>query len=478
MSNSRRPRNALIFLLLLFHFVAARSAAGIPMSMEDSIATAVRENRTIKNAYLDRVAQKYDLRVAEDKFTPKLLLTPSLLGNGGKGTTATAVTTDLAGTITELLPTGAAISLNANYDFTRTVNTPPGRTSSWGVSLIQPFLKGGGVDVNMASVRTARLTDQDNILTLKSTLISTLTTVVTAYRGYVQAVKALEISKQSLGRSKALVDINRELISAGRMAAIEIVQSEADVAGKEFSLLSAENDVEAARLALTKAIDIDKNSRITPVEEKGIPPVPYTLAEGTKLALENRPDYQSLLLGYENAKIQLLVSKNNTLWDLSLTGGYVGNRARGGATGGAGLTNSWYTGLLLTVPIGDLSIRQGYITAEVALKKAENTLASQRESVEIEVENALRSADMNLRQIKLATLSRVLSEKKVDIETEKLKAGRSTNFQLVSFQNDLVNAQNSELGAIITYLNALTTLDQTLGITLDRLGVSLVERKE
>jgi outer membrane protein TolC len=64
----------------------------------------------------------------------------------------------------------------------------------------------------------------------------------------------------------------------------------------------------------------------------------------------------------------------------------------------------------------------------------------------------------------------------VEIETEKLKAGRSTNFQLVSYQNDLKNAQKSELDAIITYQNALTTLESKLGITLDRWGITLAER--
>ena len=34
----------------------------------------LRGNRTIQSAYLDRIAQKYDLRVAEDYFNPKLVL--------------------------------------------------------------------------------------------------------------------------------------------------------------------------------------------------------------------------------------------------------------------------------------------------------------------------------------------------------------------------------------------------------------------
>ena len=306
--------------------------------------------------------------------------------------------------------------------------------------------------------------------------MDTLTSVITAYRAYIQAVKALEISKQSLQRSKELVETNKELIAAGRMAAVESVQSEASVATNEFSLLSSENAVDAARLALTKAMDIDKNTQIGPSMETTVPPVPYTLEQAKKLALENRPDYLSSLLGYENSKIQLAIAKNSTLWDLSLTGGYSENYTRSSAPGSDYYSGVWNAGLKLTVPIGDLSIRQGYISADISLQKLTNTLAVQRENIEIEVQDALRNAEMNLRQIKLATQSRVLSEKKVEIETEKLKAGRSTNFQLVSYQNDLVNAQNSELGAIITYLNALTSLERTLGTTLDKWGVSLVER--
>jgi outer membrane protein TolC len=52
------------------------------MSLDDCIALTLRENRTIKNAYLDRVVQKYDLRIAEDKFVPTLTLAPSVNSNG------------------------------------------------------------------------------------------------------------------------------------------------------------------------------------------------------------------------------------------------------------------------------------------------------------------------------------------------------------------------------------------------------------
>jgi outer membrane protein TolC len=59
-----------------------------------------------------------------------------------------------------------------------------------------------------------------------------------------------------------------------------------------------------------------------------------------------------------------------------------------------------------------------------------------------------------------------LAEKKLNIEQEKLGAGRTTNFQFVSFQRDLQTAQLNELSAMTAYLNSLTSLDDTLGTTL------------
>ncbi|MEO1926720.1 MAG: TolC family protein, partial [Gammaproteobacteria bacterium] len=66
-----------------------------------------------------------------------------------------------------------------------------------------------------------------------------------------------------------------------------------------------------------------------------------------------------------------------------------------------------------------------------------------------------------------------LAEQTLFIENEKLRAGRSSNFELVSFQNSLVTAENSEVDAIIAYHNALTSLDEFLGTTLDTWGIEI-----
>lgn len=466
-------------LLLFIPDSSPAHAADPAMSLTECISLALKENRTIKNAYLNRVVQKYTLRMAEDTFVPTLVLKPAVTARGNTSnlgspqngidtkptTTTTTTTTSL--TATENLPTGGTLTATGNFNTAERNVT----TKDWNINFTQPLLKNGGFDNGLESVRAAQESEQQYILNLKSTLISTLTTVITSYRTYVQSVKALEITRQSLERSRELVATNRELIAAGRMAAIEIVQSEADLANQELGLLSAENSLDAARLALTKAIDIDKNTRFTPLAETQILQTPYTMDQAKQLAFLNRTDYQVKLISYEQAKRALTIAKRNRLWQLDFSSTYKNDYTSNG---------SWDAGLALTIPLDNLyrtsNERKNLLEKEIGLKTIENDLARQREDIEIEIQNALRSAEMNYRQIKLATLARTLSEKKVEIETEKLKAGRSTNFQLVSYQNDLKNAQRSELDAIITYQNALASLDATLGVTLDKLGVVLAER--
>ena len=46
------------------------------MRLEESVALALRHNRTIKSAYLNRISEKYTLEVAEDEFNFDYSITP------------------------------------------------------------------------------------------------------------------------------------------------------------------------------------------------------------------------------------------------------------------------------------------------------------------------------------------------------------------------------------------------------------------
>ena len=55
--------------------------------------------------------------------------------------------------------------------------------------------------------------------------------------------------------------------------------------------------------------------------------------------------------------------------------------------------------------------------------------------------------------------------------------GESTPYNVLVQQRDLVTAKSNELAALVSYQNARTSLDQTLGLTLEAHNVNLSEAK-
>ena len=449
------------------------------LTLADCVVLALRNNLDVRSAYLNRIVQRFGLRIAEYAYEPQSFLQTSSQASKAYATHTEGGTQTFNATTSLVVPTGGKFGftwgtvLGAHPDW----HKEPIYNSAWQFNFIQPLLKGGGLDpqgrvVALAPLTLAWTAEAQNVLALKQTLIGVINTTAQDYRAYVQAQRQLEISRLSLERAKQLVETNRELIRAGRMAEVELVQADADIANRELSLLQAQNSLEAARLTLVQVLNIDRDATFSVVEEVGIKvPVP-SVQQAVSLALENRPDYLSAVKSLESAKLSLAVAARGRLWDLSF-GSVVGRTtpttnhfppALWGSTQFGRV--DWTTTLTLTIPIRDLTIEQAYVNAKVGVEQAALALKRLEINVGIDVTNAVRDAEIKARQVDIAAQARQLAEQKLRIEAEKLRAGRSSNFQIVSFQNDLVTAQVAELDANVAYLNALTQLDNVLGTTL------------
>lgn len=136
-------------------------------------------------------------------------------------------------------------------------------------------------------------------------------------------------------------------------------------------------------------------------------------------------------------------------------------------------TNQVSAGLAFTRTFGDRTLEQAVVRSRVNLQQAENNLREFRETLNLELIDEVKNVNLSFEQVKLAQQARELAEKKLNIEKEKLRLGRAQIFQVLSFQDDLVAAKNTELNAIIDYLNALTRLDKTVGTTLETWQVTI-----
>lgn len=77
------------------------------------------------------------------------------------------------------------------------------------------------------------------------------------------------------------------------------------------------------------------------------------------------------------------------------------------------------------------------------------------------------------RQLEISQRLTDLSRRKLAIETDKLNVGRSSNFQIISFESDLRAAEEANLNARISYLDARARRDVLLGVLLENWEISL-----
>ena len=437
----------------------------LDLTLADTISLTLQNNIGLINAHLNRVVQRYSLKVAEDKFVPDATIVP-FVRHEAPGDAEERTSGGISSQVSVHVPTGGRLVLT--WDNVVDEGRSESWSSNWALNYTQPLLKGAGVPVNTASVKMARIAEERNILALKSTVMQTVSSVIVAYRRLIQAERRLEISTRSLERAKEQLEVSRLLIQSGKMAERDIIQTEETVASRELDLVRARNGLDDARLALIDLLDIDARTQIRPTDSITIDPVVPDVEQSIKVAYEHRPDWLQSLLAVEVAELDLILAENNRLWDLSASVGATFDNTSDSFDPFSEVGKGDYSARLnLNIPIGDLTRQQRYLNASIALRRTKNDLAELRQMIEVNVRNAVRDVEVLLLQVDLAQRRRELAEQKSAVEKDKLNRGLSTNFRVSSFEDDLLQAQNSEVDTIISYLNALTSLDRTLGTMLE-----------
>ena len=479
-----RPGMPLILITLLFVMICEGATVTAPfaqevqsMTLAEAVTLALRHSRTVESAYLDRLLEKFDLKTAQDKFFPDFSLFSS--ASQANREEESSHRTEVGGEAVLKVPTGGEFSLTWSQPVHTSENDQ--WLDNFGNDLVlsftQPLLKGAGVQVNRADQVLAEYEERNNLLRLKETLIDTITQVVYAYRRLLLARRGLEINRLSFKRSKELLERNRILIEEGRKAKVDIIENEASVANQELRFMISQNDVETKKLDLLKLLDIDRHTLIEPIESIEVEPVELELATLLQLVFANRPEYRQALVALNMAQTDLLSAKNKQLWQLDLETQYNMTDSGGYAVGtleeersGAG---DYSVAMKLKIPFGDESTERELLRTKVAWRQAKIALQELKENIEISVQNTHRDIGMKWKQVELSQKARELSRKQLDVELEKFKNNKSSNFQVVTYQDRLIEAEHDENSKKMAYLNALTELDMYLGTTLEHWGIDL-----
>ncbi|XDE63900.1 TolC family protein [Arthrospira platensis BEA 1257B] len=453
-------------------FIPENQDNAVKLTLPDVVFLTLSNNRNIKNQYLERIIQRRDLQVAEDKFAPEF--TPNLsiewqdIRQGGQSLSMTSGLV-LGAQMVIKIPTGGELNMGWTGRGERqgsSFNAENRLRQNLELSFRQPLLRDGGIAVNQASIKIARLDEAINILNLKNTLIDQITQVILAYRNLIQAQERVKIQVQSLASSQQQVENTQFLIDVGRLPAIELIPAQRGVKNNEISLLDVKNNLKRQQLALLNILDLEQD--IVPVavqidlDELEMP----ELQEIREIALVNRPDYLQAKLEIEKAETALIIAENNRRWQIDLDTGIRHNPSPNIVEDRTELR----AGIVFSKELGDRTIEQEFERRRISLIQAQNDLVEERQQIDINVANAVRDVRDNYQKLELAQELTEFRRQELNNEEEKIRlgVGNTSVVDLVRFQDDLVNAQNAELNAKIDYLNSLTELDRILGTTLER----------
>ena len=433
----------------------------VSMTIREAIGLALKSSRAAIAARLGREEQKLSLASAEERYDTMTSLSASANARSRGDETA-----DVSIGPSVRIPTGGSLQLSLR----KPLAGERDREASTDLTFSQPLLRGFGTDIDTAPLRRARLRERIDLRAFRDTVAGIVDSVISAYRGALSARRRAAIAREALERAQRQLEINRTLVEAGRMAPQDLLQTEAEVANREYDLSDSENALETAKSTLANILDLEEGASLELREEPPVEPERPDLEESLETAFARRTDWLTAEIGMELARMGLREARNGLLPDLSLS-------VSASHGSGQDLT-TWSGGLNLTVPLQDDEPRRALIRARNDVRRAEMQLAERRQSIRIEVRRAVHDVAVALRQIDLARQGRDFAERKLDVEQRKLRQGLSSAFQLGRFEDDLVAAQRRELDAVVGYRNALNGLDRALGTTLDRwdIGIERVGR--
>ncbi len=287
-----------------------------------------------------------------------------------------------------LTPIGTRVRVGARADDIRRNFAPApgydslfsGYSTSIGITVEQPLLRGLGFASNLASLRLAAHESEIAFQAYRRQLMQVISAAEMAYWRLYYAQQEYALSKESVALAETLLRDSEASFEAGRGAELDVLEAKAGLAIRK----SRQSD---ARLKCIEAINelasffggVPKTSGTgyIAVQSPESEPVDLAFGQGMELAMAMNPDLQRAKLEKEQARVRFEYAKNQRLPELNLTTG-VDFAGQGVDWSGSNADiedlsfPGWSVGLVFRVPMwGDVRKRNELWAAKLRYREAE-----------------------------------------------------------------------------------------------------------
>ncbi|WP_425058292.1 hypothetical protein SCACP_29370 [Sporomusa carbonis] len=427
MKGSRGLITKLLIPIFAFTLSQPVLAAPIELSLDDSIALALKNNPDITIAKADREKSLWAVKQAQ----------------AAKGVTVSYVHTDERYNTppTYLIP---------RYTWTTKFDNE--------VSLSIPVYSGGNLE---SQIDQAKLNLRVADLNIDATKQQLKQSVTAYYFNVLQYRNELQISQETVDNYVGHLKNVQAQYDAGMVAKSDVLASEVSLANAQNSLIKAQNNYQLAVSSLNNAIGLPLDSELKLKEDLKYEPYSLTLDDCARYAMANRPEIAEYQAKIAIARDDVKIAKSGYRPTVEFTAAqdWYDNKLPGSKNSNwlVALTLSWK---IFDCGLNNAKVKQAQSSVDTALEQARQ----KRDAILLEVRQYYLSMQEAEKRIDTSKVAVKQAEENLRIAEVRYNAGVGTNLDVLDAVLSLNQAKTNYIQALYDYNTSKAQLDRAMGV--------------
>lgn len=355
------------------------------------------------------------------------------------------------------------------------------------LAVTQPLLRGAWPEVNLASLRIARLNHKITLEQFREEVQRIITEVITTYYQLQQAQEEIRIASNLLEATAETYEYikEREKLDATK---VQIKQAELAVKTREAVLLQARKTAKDVQDSLVRIIGDSQINLMEDVQllpETPLADAPVVIDEADQLltAIRLNPTLEQLRLAIQQADIGIRVAENETLPQVDFIAGVGLNGASSGTRGDAwrdmwdGQFVDYNFAIQAEYPLGNrqrnAALAQSRLERLQAISRFQNTADQLAQTVRERIRQIrTRYEELQIQRVALDAASQQLEALE---NLQRIRASLTPEFLNLKLnaQASVAEARRNEIAALVNYNTAMLDLAQATGAVLEMNQVKL-----
>lgn len=406
----------------------------------------------------------------------------------------------------------------------------PYLTSRLVIGFTQPLWRNRVVDAERSQLRIRRKQLNISETDFEVIVIDIVTRVEQAYWDLVAARQDVGVTADAVKLAQEQLARDERMVASGSLAPIELSASRAELERRRDTyyasvgtLTEVENNLKLF-LAPDRKADL-WNEQLVPTDERlAEPSETDDFRQVVAAALKQRPEVRQVNLRQESNAIEKQLSADQTRPQMNLVASYSnsglggsvrqgedpfsastaqlydrlnqlstiaglppvsqasfgslpGNIIGGYGTALSGLFGGNYqsvqVGVALDLTLHNHAAQAQYAQSAIAEKRLKLEQARIEQAIEAQVRNTLQAIQTARQRVQAAQASEVAAREKLESETRLFQTGESTNFFVLTRQNEYLDSRRRVVVAVLDLNKAIARLEQAAGNTLSTHGLTL-----